>query len=326
MTDGPDSDLRKDRQATGEPDREEQGDLLAEAVTGLFPGRGGAESKDGEAGEAPEDPTGQERAGGGGELDEDLQPDSSAMTSDPEPEAGSEPDVPQDSVSDGSEGPLFADPEEDSRVDAIPDSPWEQKMAWAKQRARDGLRDEAEELYRELVVEDPTSVRALNNLGILLDEMGRPEEAIIHLRAAKRMEPQNQEVLANLGAALGTLGRYAEAEEELRLAFRLDPSNLQVRTNLGILLFRRGLYDQAVAELEIVCRAEPDNSHPQFYRGEALNRLGRVDEAIEALETVVELAPGNSRAYFTLGVLFDKKNLPEKAAHMYRKARELVSS
>ena len=94
--------------------------------------------------------------------------------------------------------------------------------------------------------EDPTSVRALNNLGVLLDEMGEPEGAVAQLRAAQKIEPRNQEVLGNLGAALGAMGRYAEAEEELRSAFRLDPSNLQIRANLGILLFRRGLYEQAV--------------------------------------------------------------------------------
>jgi Flp pilus assembly protein TadD len=48
-----------------------------------------------------------------------------------------------------------------------------------------------------------------------------------------------------------------------------------------------------------------------------------VDEAIEALERAVELTPRNPRAYYTLGILFDKKRLPSKAAVMYRKSREL---
>ena len=218
--------------------------------------------------------------------------------------------------------------ESDSKEDAepIPDSPWERKMAWAKQRVREGRLEDAAELYRELVEEDPTSVRALNNLGVILDESGDPEGAVTRLQAARRIEPQNQEVLGNLGAALGSLGRFAESEEILRSAFRLDPSNLQIRTNLGILLFRRGLYEQAVVELEVVCAARPDDGLPHYYRGEALNRLGRLDEAIEALERATELIPGNSKVYYILGVLFDKKDLPDKAAAMYRKARELAGS
>ena len=93
--------------------------------------------------------------------------------------------------------------EGDPLADPIPDSAWEQKMAWAKERAAAGRQAEAVELYQELVQEDPTSVRALNNLGVLQDEMGDAEGAVATLRAAKEIEPTNQEILGNLGAALG---------------------------------------------------------------------------------------------------------------------------
>ncbi len=271
-------------------DREEQGDLLAEAVTGLF-----SQQTDLEIPERPQEEVAGETAPA------------------PEIRTGTEVDP----------GP---EADADSGSEAMPDSLWEQKMAWAKARARGGRLEEAEELYRELVEEDPTNVRALNNLGVLLDEMGDAEGAVTQLRAARRIDPKNQEILGNLGAALGAMGRYAEAEEALRVAFRLDPTSLEIRTNLGILLFRRGLYEHAVEELEVVCSARPDDGLPLFYKGEALNRLGKVEEAIEALERVTELVPGNPKAYYTLGVLFDKKNLPEKAAVMYRKARKLTAS
>jgi Flp pilus assembly protein TadD len=273
-------------------DREEQGDLLAEAVTGFL-----SPDNDGEI------------------TCPDVGEENSAEERDPvariEPAEGVE---------------SASEPHPDPQAGLIPASPWERKMAWAKEQAAEGRLGDARGLYRELVEEDPTNVRALNNLGILLDEMGDPEGAVAQLRAAKRIDPHNQEVLGNLSAALGAMGRYADAEEELRLAVRLDPSNLEIRANLGLLLFRRGLYEQAAAELAVVCAGRPDDGLPLFYRGEALNRLGRVEEAIKALERVTELIPGNPRAYYTLGVLFDKKNAPDRAAAMYRKARELADS
>ena len=280
-------------------DREEQGDLLAEAVTGFFSFGRKAESK--------EDP------------DADHEGEGSLVPEAHKPGAVEESDTFQlRSESDRNDGD-----EEASSVEAIPESAWEQKMAWAKERAAAGRQEEALELYQELVQEDPVNVRALNNLGVLQDEMGDAEGAVATLRAAKKIQPTNQEILGNLGAALGTLGRYKDAEKELRNAFRLDPSNLQVRANLGILLYRRGLYEQAVAELKVVCKALPEDAPPLFYMGEALNRLGRVDEAIQALTRFAELSPGNSKAYYTLGVLFDKKSLPEEASEMYKRAREL---
>jgi len=221
-----------------------------------------------------------------------------------------------------------ADPEEGTEeedtasVGTIPDSPWEQKMAWAKERVREGRWGEALGLYRELVAENPSSIRALNNLGILLDEIGEHEEAASHLTLAAEMDPENLEVLGNLGTALGALGRYAEGDELLRRVLRHDPSNAEVRGNLGILFFRRGLYELAEVELAAVCRDRPDYGLAHYYWGEALSRLGRVDAAIEALQRALEVMPGNSRAYYSLGILFDLKNLPEEASAMYRKSRE----
>ena len=43
------------------------------------------------------------------------------------------------------------------------------------------------------------------------------------------------------------------------------------------------------------------------------------------LTRFTELSPGNSKAFYTLGVLFDKKNLPEDASKMYKRARELTT-
>jgi Tfp pilus assembly protein PilF len=43
------------------------------------------------------------------------------------------------------------------------------------------------------------------------------------------------------------------------------------------------------------------------------------------LERAVQLHPGSSRAYYIMGVLFDKKAMPEQATVMYRKAREAAA-
>ncbi len=313
--------------------REEQGDLLADAVTGAF--LGGEPGPEEEEGVAAPEAGGDEPQGASG-VREELPP--VARQEESPPVARQEESPPTPTPAPGVEGepepradvggrPVPAG-EEDGEVAAetpIPPTPWEQKMAWAKERAREGRKAEAEELYRELLRENPESVRARNNLGILLDEKGDHEGAVAELRIARQLEPRNGEVLGNLGVALGALGRYEEAGEALRAAHRLDPSNPEIRANLGILYFRKGLYEQAEAELEAVCARDPDHGTALFYRGEALNRLGRVDEAIEVLSRAVELVPGNPRAYHTLGVLFDKKRFPERAALMYRKARELVA-
>jgi len=311
--------------------QEEQGDLLTEAPGGVM-GEGGVPSDVEPAEEAGGRPSTEEPEVGR-EVDEAVADDSESKLAFGEKDSGaleesgegpSEPDPPEEAEpQEEAAEPREEAAEPPEAQSSIPESPWEQKMAWAKERVRSGRREDALELYRELVAEDPSSVRAWNNLGILLDEMGEHGEAAACLTRAQELEPQNLEVAGNLGAALGALGKYAQAEEQLRRVLRQEPENVAVRANLGILFFRRGLYETAEEELAAVCRANPEHGLAFYYRGEALNRVGRVEEAIEALERAVELSPNNARAYYTLGILFDRKNLPEEAAVLYRKSRDL---
>jgi tetratricopeptide (TPR) repeat protein len=194
-------------------------------------------------------------------------------------------------------------------------------------RARDlaaaGRSQEAMDLYRDILSENPGNVRARNGLGELLEALGQHEQGLEQFDAALKVEPENVDVLVNRGSALGLLGRYEEAESELRRALRLAPEDVGVRAGVGILHFRRGLYAQAEAELRWVCEQVQDHGPAFFYRGEALNRLGKVEEAMAALERATVLQPRNAKAFYTLGILYDRKHLPEEAALMYRRAREL---
>ena len=101
-------------------------------------------------------------------------------------------------------------------------------------------------------------------------------------------------------------------------ALRLAPEDVSAHAALGVLFFRKGLYGQAEAELRAACDRDPEHGPAHYYRGEALNRLGRVDQALEVLERAARLQPNHHRTYYTMGILFDRKNLREEAAAMYR--------
>jgi Flp pilus assembly protein TadD len=213
------------------------------------------------------------------------------------------------------------DQPENEGLDRAPGLDWE-RIQGAGELVADGRSLEAIDVYREILREHPEHLTAWHNLGILYDELGRHDEAIKALEAARELEPDHPEVLANLGAALAALGRFDAADEHIKTAARLDPESVSVRANLAILAFRRGLYEVAEAELRWVCERDPKHGSAHFYRGEALNRMGRVDEALDALEKTRELQPWNHRIFYTMGMLYDKKHEPQMAAEMYRRARE----
>jgi len=194
----------------------------------------------------------------------------------------------------------------------------------ARQREQLGDIAGAIEIYRELLLDDPQDVRVRNNLGCLYEKRGEFQRALEQFEAARAVAPDNVGVLLNVGSALASLSRFEPAEKELRRAQKLDPSRSDVYTQLGIMYFKRGLYANAEVELKRAVELNSENGVAHYYRGESLNHLSRVEEALEALQRAVQQQPGNLRAYQIMGILYDKKGMPQQANEMYRKMREVA--
>ena len=217
---------------------------------------------------------------------------------------------------------VVAEPE----VIAVPQqSAFDRRFHEARVRENDGDLSGAIAIYRELLLEQPNDIRVRNNLGCLYEKRGDGVLALEQFEAARSLDPENVAVLLNVGGALANLGRFELAERDLRQAQKLDPSRSDVFLQLGLMFFKRGLYDSAELELKRAIELDPANAAAYFYRGESLNHLQRMDEALEALERTVELEPTNARAYYIMGILFDKKGLPQQAMPMYKKSREAAA-
>lgn len=197
------------------------------------------------------------------------------------------------------------------------------RLARARDLVQTGRVPEAIALYEAILSENPANLKAHNNLGALLDELGEHERAVEHFEAALELEVESVEVLTNLGSALTELGRYDEADELLQRAQRISPGALSTRLAVGVLSFRRGLYEQAEAELRGVCERDAEHGLAHYYRGESLNRLGRFEESAEVMTRASELLPADPRPFYTLGHLLDRRSLRAEASEMYRRARDL---
>jgi Flp pilus assembly protein TadD len=216
-----------------------------------------------------------------------------------------------------------SEPVDETGVDAPAVAESDQRLASAKAAVAEGRVAEALELYSDILTDDPGHVKALNNLGVLYDALGRHQAAVEQFQAAQRLEPESVEVLTNLGAGLGAVGRFDEAEATLRRAQRLAPNSAEVRASLGMVYFHRGLYAEAETELKWACASDEEHGQAHYYRGEALNRMGRYDDAFEVLQRAAELLPDDPRVFYTLGRLCDRRHEPAEAAAMYRRARAL---
>ncbi len=97
----------------------------------------------------------------------------------------------------------------------------------AKERLR------VEQIYYQLVRDNPQSVPAQNALAGFLWKNGKTEAAVEHLRIAQGLEPANAESANSLGGAYLGLGRVSDAAEQFLLAIHLEAANPLYHFNLA---------------------------------------------------------------------------------------------
>ncbi len=113
---------------------------------------------------------------------------------------------------------------------------WRQAGVW-----RDSLT-----LFSHALATGHESAVARNNLGLALTELGRPGDALPHLRRAVELRGVDAGAWFNLGNACAAVGDLPAAVEALRRALDVDPDRFKAWNNLGIVLVLGG--DLAAAE------------------------------------------------------------------------------
>jgi tetratricopeptide (TPR) repeat protein len=117
---------------------------------------------------------------------------------------------------------------------------------------------DAQTLYQATLARNPDCWLADLNLGNLLLEQGRADEAIARYRAAERLEPDYAATHFDLGKELLREDRLAEAIAEFEQALRLNPADAEASNNLGVALANSGRWGEAKAQFERALRLRPD--------------------------------------------------------------------
>jgi tetratricopeptide (TPR) repeat protein len=177
----------------------------------------------------------------------------------------------------------------------------DRRIDLAKGLVRDGRTAEAENLYREVLREQPDAVGALEGLGVLLFQRGQAEEAAVLFGRCVAIDPGSARFHANFGEALRTTRRFDQALLHLRRAAAVDPSDVQAWNSLGLVAFDVGRYGAAEHAYREAIRLRPRFVHAHINLANVLLARGRAPEAAEALREAVRIEPNNAVALMNLG-------------------------
>jgi len=154
---------------------------------------------------------------------------------------------------------------------------------------------------------------------------GNPDIAIEAYRLATRVRPETAYVHRELGNLLVERGRLDEAIASYENAVARDPADLVAMVNLAVVYESMSRLEDAEATLRKVFEKTPSEPLAVVTLAKLMRRRGEVKAAIKLFESVNMDTELNIAAEmsFELGRLYDQNDEPEKAFEQFSRGNQL---
>jgi protein O-mannosyl-transferase len=178
-----------------------------------------------------------------------------------------------------------------------------------------GRLDEALDYYQQSHRTNPHYPEAVNSIGAILASRG-DVAAIDWFRKTLDMQPNHADALFNMGNALAKSGNSAEAARFYHSALDARPDNFEARNNLGNNLIRMGKIDDAIYQYRLALDYNPDAAIIHKNLGEALAAAGKLNEAVLHYRTAL-LNTNDAGVNYSLGMTLAVQGHWAEAARHY---------
>ncbi len=146
--------------------------------------------------------------------------------------------------------------------------------------------------FRKAIKMDPTYVDPRNNLAIALSAEGEIEAAIDVMREVITLQPWYAEGYNNLASLLIIARKYDEAHKLLNMALQLRPHYGKALYNMGRMHWNQGNYEKAYVSYKQCClEADFDNESGFQAYALAAMKIGKYDEALKVFDKVLTFNP-----------------------------------
>jgi len=157
-------------------------------------------------------------------------------------------------------------------------------------------------------------------------EEGNYTEALNDFEYAIKLDPYNGRILINLGATYINLDIYNEAEKVLKRSKKYY-NDLNTYWNLGLCYMKLERVQEAEGEFQQAIYLNPKFTEVYHYLGLLYFQQGDYNGAIEQWNKILETEPNFPNKYIVLnnlGIVYNKKEIPDKALEYFLKALQLA--
>ena len=207
---------------------------------------------------------------------------------------------------------------------------------------------QAEQVYRQVIKEQPQHPEALYGLGILAQQTGEIQTAQKFLSNAVSVQPELFKAWFSLGNVRQAQGQFPEAELAYQQAIDLQPNSAPLYNNLGYTLQQQGKFEKAIVSYQKALEIQPNCVEAQVNLGNALfaqeklspdkqayyatanNQLGLTRLKVQDFKgaeayyrQAIAMQPDLASAHHNLGVVLQKQGKLKSAVDSYQQALSL---
>lgn len=217
-------------------------------------------------------------------------------------------------------------------VNEMPPADYEQALEYA----RTGRYQEAEQMFRQVILNDPTNFNAMMNLGKVYTITNRHNiAAAIYLKALK-LDSRNLHALRGVASSYSEVGMHglaAQISEQVKANYPDQLSTFPTYANpkvkndpraiepMSTALLQEGLNNEALAIIQGAISETTDNDNLYLLQGDAYKQMGMFDLALESYKHVQDSDDQqNPTSFIRIGDLYVAASQSSQAISEYRKA------
>jgi tetratricopeptide (TPR) repeat protein len=161
----------------------------------------------------------------------------------------------------------------------------------------------AEKEFKQAIELDPGSATAHHFYAFHLSILGRHEKAMAEIQLARQFDPLSPRINANVGLVLCNARRYDQAIEDLQKVLDLDPHNRAAHYYLAQNYLQKGLDQQALAEYEKTLTVPGSPPYAKTILALCFALAGKRAEALKIMEEIIEILKNKGIAFYWIAIL-----------------------
>jgi len=196
------------------------------------------------------------------------------------------------------------------------------KLAQAYEKA--GQLEQAEATYYKLAELSPKDARIYYNTVITMYNTAKmPDKAAEAARKMIELNPNDPDALFNLGFMLVQMKKFEEAIGVLDKVIALTPEMEYAHLNKGFCLYSLKRYNDAIKAYSNTVELFPENADAWMFLGMSYMQLKSWSRAVEPMQKSIELRPENGNAYYNLAICYLNLKDNYSAREVYNKLKSV---